>query len=75
MFWKIQEILYLIDTKIFQFDLLEAEKFGSEVDNPSLKILEKKGWKILNIIVQNKIITLQGQGVQNISSLKKFKFF
>ena len=44
MFWKIQEILYLIDTKIFQFDLLEAEKFGSENDNPSLKIFERKGW-------------------------------
>ena len=41
-FWKIQEILYLIDTKIFQFDLLGAEKFATKDGNPSLKIFEKK---------------------------------
>ena len=30
-FRKIQEILYMIDTKILQFDLLEAEKIGSKI--------------------------------------------
>ena len=35
VFWKIQEILYQIDTKIFQFDLLEAEKIGSKDGNPN----------------------------------------
>ena len=33
--WKILEILYLIDTKIFQFDPLEAEKMGSKDGNPT----------------------------------------
>ena len=35
VFQKIQEILYQIDTKIFQFDLLEAEKIGSKDGNPN----------------------------------------
>ena len=35
MFPKIQEIFYLIDTKIFQFDLLEEEKIGSKDGNPT----------------------------------------
>ena len=30
------------DTKIFQFHLLEAEKIGSKVGNPTLKNHEKK---------------------------------
>ena len=40
MFRKILEILYQIDTKIFQFDLLEAENIGSKDDNPTFK----KSW-------------------------------
>ena len=32
---KIQEILYVIGTKIFKFDLLEAEKIGSKDGNPT----------------------------------------
>ena len=43
MFPKIQEIFYLIDTKIFQFDLLEDEKIGSKDGNPTWKIWKK--WK------------------------------
>ena len=43
MFQKIQEILYLIDTKIFQFDPLEAEKIESKDGNPTWKIWKK--WK------------------------------
>ena len=34
-FWKIQEILYVIGTIIFQFNLLEAEKVGSKDGNPT----------------------------------------
>ena len=34
-FLKIQEILYLMDTKIFRFDPLEAEKIGSKDGNPT----------------------------------------
>ena len=30
---KLQEILYVIGTKIFQIDLLEAEKIGSKDGN------------------------------------------
>ena len=30
---KLQEILYVIDTKIFQIDLLEAEKIKSKDGN------------------------------------------
>ena len=33
VFLKIQEILYVIGTKIFQIDLLEAEKIGSKDGN------------------------------------------
>ena len=40
MFWKIQEIFYLIDTKIFQFDMLEVEKIGSKDGNPTQKKLK-----------------------------------
>ena len=43
MFRKIQEILYLIETKIFQFDLSEAEKIGSKVGSPTLKNLKNRG--------------------------------
>ena len=43
MFPKIQEIFYLIDTKIFQFDLPEDEKIGSKDGNPTWKIWKK--WK------------------------------
>ena len=35
VFQKLQEILYVIGTKIFQFDLLEAEKIGSKDGNPN----------------------------------------
>ena len=35
IFEKIQEILYLIDTKIFQFDPLEAEKLRLKVAHPN----------------------------------------
>ena len=42
---KIQENLYLIDTKILQFDLLEAEIIRSKVNNPFKNILEKM-WEI-----------------------------
>ena len=33
VFQKLQEILYVIGTKIFQIDLLEAEKIGSKDGN------------------------------------------
>ena len=35
VYWRIQEILYLKDTKIFQFDPLEAEKIESKDGNPT----------------------------------------
>ena len=33
VFRKLQEILFVIGTEIFQFDLLEAEKIGSKDGN------------------------------------------
>ena len=41
MFQKLQEILNVICTKIFQIDFLEAEKIGSIDGNPTYKILIK----------------------------------
>ena len=41
MFRKIQEIFYLIDTEIFQFDTLEAEKIGSKDGKPPKKSAPK----------------------------------
>ena len=38
---NLQEILYVIGTKIFQIDLLEAGKIGSKDGNLTLKILNK----------------------------------
>ena len=35
VFQKFQDIFYQIDTNIFQFDLLEAEKIGSKDCNPT----------------------------------------
>ena len=35
VYWRIQESLYLKDTKIFQFDPLEAEKIESKDGNPT----------------------------------------
>ena len=39
VFRKLQEILYVVGTQIFQIDLLEAEKIGSKDGNPTYKIL------------------------------------
>ena len=41
MFWKLQEILYVIGTKNFQIDLLEAEKIRPKDGNSTYKNLEK----------------------------------
>ena len=46
VFRKLQEILYVVGTQIFQIDLLEAEKIGSKDGNSTwqlnLKDIEKK---------------------------------
>ena len=34
-FWKIQEILFLMSTRIFQIGLLGADKIDSRVGNPT----------------------------------------
>ena len=48
MFQKFQEIFFQIDTNIFQFDLLEAEKIGSKDCNPTQKLLKKIEKILLN---------------------------
>ena len=73
MFRKIQEILYLIDTKIFQFDLLEAEKFGSKVDNPSLKILPFASIASCNFSLSFAFAGMP-PNIQNLDIIVKHKF-
>ena len=41
VFQKLQEILYVIGTEIFQIDLLKAQKIGSKDGNSTKKILKK----------------------------------